>query len=170
MATAPMFRDAFAHHAWATEQLIDFCGRLTPEQLVAPAAGTYGSILETLQHLVQSDSWYLSRFSDRPGLSDDDASRMGLDEVRAAFTAHAEGWAEVLDRESDPDREMVQREGEWIVHTPVGVRLAQVVHHGSDHRSQVCTALTSLGHEPPEFDLWAYAGATGREYGEKAPG
>ena len=42
-----------------------------------------------------------------------------------------------------------------------GIRLAQVVHHGSDHRSQICTALTELGHEPPEFDVWAYGETVG---------
>lgn len=167
MASAPIFSDAFAHHVWATEQLIDVCAGLTSEQLATPAPGTYGPILETLQHLVQSDSWYLSQFADRPGLTDDDAARMGLDALRAAITANGAAWAEVLDREDDPDREIVARDGEWVVHTAVGVQLAQVVHHGTDHRSQVCTALTSLGHEPPEFDLWAYATATGREHGEK---
>ena len=38
----------------------------------------------------------------------------------------------------------------------IGIRLAQVLHHGSDHRSQISTALTTLGHAPPEFDVWAY--------------
>ena len=46
-----------------------------------------------------------------------------------------------------------------------GLDLAQVLHHGTDHRSQVCTALTSFGIEPPEIDLWAYGEATGRTRG-----
>ena len=50
----------------------------------------------------------------------------------------------------------------WRFHAPTGFRLAQVVHHGTDHRSQVCTALTSLGVEPPAIDLWAYGEGTGR--------
>jgi uncharacterized damage-inducible protein DinB len=162
-----MLNDAFAHHAWATQQLIDVCTALTPEQLATPAPGTYGPILETLQHLVQSDSWYLSFFTDRPGLSDDEAERMDLHELRAVITADATAWAEVIAREDDPDREIVERDGGWVLSSPVGVRLAQVIHHGSDHRSQVCTALTSLGHEPPEFDVWAYARAAGREHGEQ---
>jgi uncharacterized damage-inducible protein DinB len=36
-----------------------------------------------------------------------------------------------------------------------------VVHHGTDHRSQVCTALTRLGVEPPEIDVWAWAWSRG---------
>jgi uncharacterized damage-inducible protein DinB len=159
--------DAFAHHAWATEQLIDVCAGLPAEQLATPAPGTYGPILETLRHLVQSDSWYLSFFTGRPGLTDDEAARMELHDLRAVISADGAAWAEVLAGEDDPDREIVERDGGWVVRSPVGVRLAQVVHHGSDHRSQVCTALTSLGHEPPEFDVWAYARATGRERGEE---
>jgi uncharacterized damage-inducible protein DinB len=37
------------------------------------------------------------------------------------------------------------------------VRLAQVVHHGTDHRSQIATALTTLGVTPPEMDVWEWA-------------
>ena len=36
------------------------------------------------------------------------------------------------------------------------------IHHGTDHRSQVCTALTSLGIEPPAIDAWDYAEQGGR--------
>ena len=39
----------------------------------------------------------------------------------------------------------------------MGIRLAQALHHGTDHRSQICTALTTLGVEPPEIDVWAFA-------------
>jgi uncharacterized damage-inducible protein DinB len=47
-------------------------------------------------------------------------------------------------------------------HAPAGVRLAQVIHHGTDHRSQVCTGLTALGITPPEIDVWDYARSQGR--------
>jgi len=61
---------------------------------------------------------------------------------------------------------MVERGDGWDFHAPTGFRLAQVIHHGSDHRSQICTGLTSLGIEPPEIDLWAYGEATGRTWSE----
>jgi uncharacterized damage-inducible protein DinB len=47
--------DAFAHHNWATQRVIDACAALTPEQLATPAPGTYGSIIDTLRHLVGAD-------------------------------------------------------------------------------------------------------------------
>jgi uncharacterized damage-inducible protein DinB len=52
----------------------------------------------------------------------------------------------------------------------MGVRLAQALHHGTDHRSQICTALTSLGVEPPGIDVWEYGSATGRVVDRPAGG
>jgi hypothetical protein len=47
-------------------------------------------------------------------------------------------------------------------HAPLGIRLAQAIHHGSDDRSQVCTARTALGIEPPALDAWDHADQQGR--------
>jgi uncharacterized damage-inducible protein DinB len=51
---------------------------------------------------------------------------------------------------------------------PVGFRLAQALHHGTDHRSQISTALTTLGVEPPAIDVWHFGLAT-RRIVEKMP-
>ena len=156
--------DAFAHHIWATERLIDECGALTAEQLQTPAPGTYGPILGTLRHLVSADAWYLSFFSDKAARVDD-KDETSLADLRSAFTSNGELWMELLAGEPDPDADVMEIDGGWELHSPMSLRLAQVVHHGTDHRSQICTALTSLGLTPPEIDLWAYARATGRERG-----
>jgi hypothetical protein len=47
--------DAFAHHVWATLRLLDVCQELGPEQLETAVPGTYGSILDTMRHLVAAD-------------------------------------------------------------------------------------------------------------------
>lgn len=160
--------DAFAHHTWATERLIDGCASLTPEQLTTPAPGTYGPIIATLRHLVASDRWNLSFFRDGTEPIDETAD-LSLDELRSAIADNGAAWAELLAGGLDPDADTVEIDDAWEVRDPVPVRLAQVLHHGSDHRSQVCTALTSLGVTPPEIDLWAYARETGRERGVRLP-
>jgi uncharacterized damage-inducible protein DinB len=91
-----------------------------------------------------------------------DEETAGLAELREGARRSAAGWVELLAGEVDPDEMTVRRPEEWEFHAPLGVRLAQAIHHGTDHRSQVCTALTSLGSEPPEIDLWAWAEQTGR--------
>ncbi len=161
-----LLQDAFAHHVWATDQLLATCEGLSPEQLASAAPGTYGSIGETLRHLVASDAWYLTFFSKQVARIDEE-SDVDLAELQSAFRKNGATWMEVLGDDLDPDTDIEEVDGKWRVRSPIGVRLAQVVHHGTDHRSHVCSALTILGIAPPEIDVWAYARATGRERAEE---
>jgi uncharacterized damage-inducible protein DinB len=162
--------DAFAHHVWATRRVIDACEPLAPEQLEATAPGTYGSIIGTLRHLVGADSSYLFRLSGErfAQIEDEEEERMGLAELRAAMELNGTRWQEVLAEEIDPDELILVRQDDGAEFgAPKGVRIAQVIHHGTDHRSQVCTILTTLGIEPPAIDVWDYGDAAARNV-EKA--
>ena len=55
--TTSILTDAFGHHIWANQLILDACAALTPEQLATPVPGTYGSIETTLRHLIQADSF-----------------------------------------------------------------------------------------------------------------
>jgi len=163
--TRPLMGDAFDHNTWATLRLIDACAELTPEQLETTVPGTFGTIIGTFRHIVGADSWYRFRLlGDRfPRITDEEEERMDLAQLRAAAEEIGTSWPELLARELDPDEVVsVVRDDGSATHSPVGIRIAQVVHHGTDHRSQICTALTQLGIEPPEIDLWAYGVASGR--------
>ena len=158
----PLLEDAFAHHVWATLRLIDACLALTAEQLETGVPGTYGSILETIRHLVGADSSYLFALTGG-GVAAIDEDRMDLPELRAAMEANGPAWAQLLVGDLDPDAVVVRyRDDGSESHAPMGIRLAQALHHGTDHRSQVCTALTALGVEPPAIDAWDYAWAEDR--------
>lgn len=160
--TASLLGDAFAHHTWATFQVMDACDALSPEQLEITAPGTYGSILETMRHIVGSDSWYLHRLSGERYPTIEEAE-MDLVELRAAMERNADAWPEILAADPDPDEFLeVRRDDGSGYRAAKGIRLAQVLHHGTDHRSQVCTALTVLGIEPPEIGVWEYGDAVGR--------
>ena len=153
--------DAFRHHAWANDRVLEACAALSPEQLTTPAPGTYGPIIDTLRHIVGSNNWYLWVITDG-GVDRIDEDAMDIAELRAAARATAQGWEELLAGELDPDADIARTEDGWEFHAPLGLRLAQVIHHGTDHRSQICTAMTSLGLEPPLIDLWDWGEATGR--------
>ena len=158
-----LLEDSFAHHVWATERILDACSALTPEQLTTPAPGTYGPIIDTLRHLGSADAWYLSFFrADGIAPIDEEDVSLDLAALRSAMASNGALWMEVLASDLDADRDLVEHGDGWDFHAPTGLRLAQVIQHGTDHRSQVCTALTSLGLTPPEIDLWAYGEATGR--------
>ena len=88
---------------------------------------------------------------------------MSLADLRAAMERHAAAWPDVTAANPDPDEVIeVRRDDGSGYRATKGVRLAQVIHHGSDHRSQICTALTTLGIEPPEIGVWEYADTVGR--------
>ncbi|HSK93176.1 MAG TPA: DinB family protein [Candidatus Angelobacter sp.] len=152
-----LLADAFEHHVWATLRLIDACADLTAEQLATAVPGTYGSILDTLRHTVGADCSYLALLSNGAREEVEEAS-LDLPALRAAMAENEPIWAALLADEPDPAVEVVRRRDDGSESgAPMGVRLAQAVHHGTDHRSQVCTALTELGIEPPEIDVWAWA-------------
>src|SRR5688572_9573509 len=161
---------AFAHHVWATSRVIDACLDLSNEELETRVLGTRGPIVETLRHLVLSDAFDLFTLNGDRAF-DIDEELVSLAEARVIMERNGSGWAEYLSRSLDPD-EMVHEVDEtdgfqrWA---PVGFRLAGVLEHGTDHRSQVCTALTSLGVEPPRIDVFDFGLEAGRIV-EKMPG
>ena len=154
--------DAFEHHVWATLQLVDACTALSPDQLGSGVPGTYGSILETMRHLVGADASYLFILTDgrRPAVGE---TEMGLPRLRKVMEDDGAAWTSFLALDIDPDRVVVRHRDDGSEgHAPLGIRLAQALHHGTDHRSQICTALTTLGIEPPPIDVWDFAEQGGR--------
>ena len=160
--SASLLGDAFAHHVWATVRLMDACLELTEDQLTSVVPGTFGSILATQRHLVGSDASYL--FVIGGGKSPlIDEENMSLPELRESMQGHESAWSRLLAQDLDPAAPVVRhRDDGSESHAPLGIRLAQALHHGSDHRSQICTVLTTLGIEPPAIDVWDFGEHEGR--------
>ena len=154
--------DAFGHHVWASKLLLDACRPLTAEQLATTVPGTYGSLIDTLRHLVGGDAGYLNLLTNGEVAEIDEAS-LDVPALRAEMDLVDRAWTAFLARDLDLDADVVRhREDGSESFAPMSVRLAQVVHHGTDHRSQVATALTTLGIQPPDMDVWAFAQSQGR--------
>ncbi|HEX6030993.1 MAG TPA: DinB family protein [Tepidiformaceae bacterium] len=164
---------AFAHHAWATERLIDACSSLSAEQLATDVPDGFGSVLRTLQHVVGSDAFDLAIVAGK-SLETADTKQMGLSELRAESEATARGWvaflatapaAAAMIREVDPD-DGYQRDA------PLGIRLVGALEHGMEHRGQISSGLKMLGIEPPRigvFDFGLERGVVVEVYPEDGP-
>ena len=166
---APLLDDAFGHHVWATIRLLDACAGLDDAQLATAVRGTYGSILDTLRHLVDGDVFYLDVLrGGAPESFDKDSSNIPT--LRAVMEAHDAAWHGLVAGDLDPAAVVVEYEDSgYETHAPLGVRLAQALYHGTDHRSQVCTALTALGIEPPGIEVWDFAQRDGRMFTIASP-
>jgi uncharacterized damage-inducible protein DinB len=161
--TKSLMEDAFAHHLWATLRLVDACLALSPDKLETTVPGTYGSIIQTLRHCIGSDAWDLSvATGDRACIIDEDD--MQLSELRAAMESNGPGWSRLLAQDLDPDVVLTEVDDDdgYTRTIAMGIELAAVLQHGTDHRSQVCTALTALGVEPPRIDVVNYGMQAGR--------
>lgn len=165
--------DPLRQNSWATGQLLELCRGLTRAQLDASAPGNYGTILETLQHILGAEDRYRSRLTGtdspwprRPEEIEDLGELSRMNEDVAGF------WDELASNPFDPERtirfsyadpdpEDVGKEFD----VKAGVLVAQAINHGNEHRAQIFTILTTIGVEAPELSGWTYGRATGR-FGE----
>ena len=156
--------DLARHNAWATGQVLAFCRELDGSTLEATVPGTYGTISETLRHMIDAEASYLVRLTGAwpaPPWRGDDA--VGLDVLAERAAVLATTLERFLAGDWDSERlgEARGDEGE-VFAVPAGVFLTQVLHHANEHRAHVCTILGALGHEPPDVSAWGYARVTGR--------
>lgn len=151
----------FRQNEWANLRIIDACRGLTDEQLDVEVPGTYGSIRRTLQHIVSSEGSYAFRLGHEPSprLMWDDPWP-GLDELVEYVTATADGLAAAATEPSDRIVRVGGDDEEYDVEA--GVILIQAFHHGTDHRSQISTILTTLGVEAPDHSSWDWGLDVGR--------
>lgn len=148
------------HEVWADLRLLEFCGTLTPEQLRWTAPGTYGAVHNTLQHIVRAQRGYLWRLTGEQGPVDlprDDERLVPLDELVRQERRIGERAEALLSQPFDPARVIEVSDGT----ATAGIVLAQLIHHGSDHRAHVGTILGANGVAAPWLDVWAYGHASG---------
>ena len=165
-----LMQPAFAHHTWATTRVVEACFGLDDEQLQTNVPGTRGPIIETLRHVIYGDAGYLYYLT-HDGSFDVDLDAASLGELREAAERFGAAWQSYLAQPLDPDqmvKEVDESDGFERL-APIGLRLAAALQHGTDHRSQISTALTTLGMQPPTIDVWQFGIATGRTV-EMMPG
>ena len=156
-----MLTTLFAHNAWSNLKLLHFCEGLSDEQLDATAIGCFGTIRDTLLHIVGSEVSYVERVNGKlpakpltrgqfPGFEMlKDAARWASDELlQLALSARNDS----IVRQRTPKR--------FIEYTLASL-VVQAVNHSTEHRTQVSAIITQLGMEPPDMSGWNYMEETG---------
>ncbi len=156
----------FRHNTWANLRLLDFCARLSDEQLDTGGVGVYGTISATLLHIVRAEVGYVHRVNGKwpaeevpedpfPGFRvlKDTVRWSGEELPQLALAARAE----TLVRETEP--------GDPVGYEfPLSGLLFQAINHATEHRAQISAIITQLGIEPPEMDGWVYMEETGQAH------
>jgi uncharacterized damage-inducible protein DinB len=147
----------FQHHKWSNLTLIDFCADLSADTLELSVPGTFGGVRQTLVHVIANEEHYLSFFPGS-GITQTVQQRgafQGFPVLRAAAERTADAFINQARTLPNDASWQVEYEGETITVDPA-FPLIQAIHHGTEHRSQIRTILSTHGFAPPEIDGWTY--------------
>jgi uncharacterized damage-inducible protein DinB len=149
--------EAFQHNNWATLALIRHLQALPAAAQAATSAGVYGEVLATLSHLMAADDRYLLDLEGvprQPRTTPDET--VPLDVLAERLRDHTVRWRMILARVGEIDVTLPARVDRPELPHATNLLIAQALHHGTDHRTQICTALAVNGFETPDLDVWAY--------------
>ncbi len=157
-SSSDALRAMFDFHRWATEGLIDHLAELPKKRLDDAIPGTYGSIQQTLTHLLDADGRYLTRLRDPSPPPRVEREGVPLDQLRSELREHAERWEQALvDLDAGTlDAAVLGAEDYPDTRPAEAMLLIQAIHHGNDHRTQIWSTLGAAGEEVPELDGWEY--------------
>jgi uncharacterized damage-inducible protein DinB len=147
----------FSHNLWANVRILEQCAELTSEQLDATISGAFGSIRDTLQHVVTSEQSYFYRIrTGQPLQRPEDAPPLTITEMLESVRTSGAGLIEWAPKVQADDTVQVDWEDGTLREVPKAIYLTQVINHATEHRAQIMAILTQLGIQPPDLDSWSY--------------
>jgi uncharacterized damage-inducible protein DinB len=150
----------FDYGYWANKQLFGVLSHLSEEQFTQPVAGSYGSVRNTMVHILSAEWGWLDRCGGtrRGGALDasDYRTVASLVERWQQVEGYVREFLSTL-RDQDLDRTVAFAIGGGPKQT---MRLGQLMHHSANHavhhRGQVALLLRILGYAPGNFDILFY--------------
>ena len=145
---------------WANKHVFQVLSELPASDFTKPVAGSYGSIRNTLVHVMSAEWGWLDRCGGHergPSINADDFPDVAS--VVAAWTK-VEGYVrdflvtlrdedlgQIIEFSIGSGKKRAMRMGELLHHSTV---------HAVHHRGQVALLLRQLGHTPGNFDILFY--------------
>jgi len=152
--------ELFRHNRWANIRLLEACRGLSPQQLEGSAIGTYGSIRDTLRHIVAAEERYLSLLTGTPVENPLPPGIFpGVEELLRRSRRSGEALAGLAAQVRPAEEIRTTSAGKESTEQAATV-LIQAINHATEHRGQVATVMTQHGITPPVIDGWAYAERT----------
>jgi uncharacterized damage-inducible protein DinB len=150
----------FDYGYWADKKLFEVLSQLTPEQFTQSVAGSYGSVRNTLVHILSAEWGWL----DRCGGASRGPALNAVD--YPTFESVRERWQQVEGYVRDFLSTLQDDDLDRTIEFALGggptrkMRLGELMHHaaihGVHHRGQVSLLLRCLGYTPGNFDILFY--------------
>lgn len=164
------------HMAWANQEIFTQVAAMPDEALDAYAVNPEWTAREIMRHIASSATWYGYRLLDRTQLTDEDKSawKAKLAETEIPPTTMKE-MPILLERLAKADAVLLAAAQEpegFIVHTMDGrtvnrarsTIISQSIHHATEHRAQLVSALEVkgfVGINLDDYDVWYYSDTIG---------
>jgi uncharacterized damage-inducible protein DinB len=147
----------YAYNAWADQRTVAACEALTTDQFLEPLGGSFGSVRNTLAHIMDVEWLYIERWHGRsPSGFPKPENYPDLAHIKdrwASINVDIDQFLrELTNKRLTEITEFRTTKGILYRH-PLWQVMQHVVNHGTYHRGQVATLLRQLGVTPHATDL-----------------
>jgi uncharacterized damage-inducible protein DinB len=153
------FLEFILYNNWANQQVWQACQNLSEDQLAALIPGAYGTIRDTLGHIIRSEAHYLSLLTGNcPQPLFQWEARPDLAEMAAYANQVGEALVDMAQHTLPTDPVVEEVEGKQYHYLALAVFI-QIINHGIEHRTNITTILNQGLQTPPQVDGWGYLNA-----------
>lgn len=144
------------YNNWANAQILAACEKLATGQLAATAPGTYGTIRDTLEHIIRAEADYVGRLTgNRPQPSFKWGDQPTVAELSTFADQVAGALLDAVQR-IPPTHIVHEEEDGQFLDYQARFLFIQAINHGIEHRTNITTILSGRGLPAPEVDGWSY--------------
>ena len=147
------------YNNWANQQVLEACRQLPQEQLAAAMPGSYGTIRDTLEHIIRGEAFYVWLLTgQRPQPPFQWEAKPSVDEMREYAIQVGNALVEAINQVRPTDMIYEEDQGKKFRYQAQAIFI-QIINHGVEHRTNITTILSAGQHKPPEVDGWGYLSA-----------
>ena len=160
MTSATDLRTQYGYNDWANEKILAVVSQLTQEEFTQPVSGSYGSVRNTLVHILSAEWGWLDRCGGHPrGPALQAADYPNLTTLLARWNeveTHRKAFLATL-----TDEDLARPISFTLPNIPTQtMKLGELLHHAAihavHHRGQIALLLRALGKTPGNFDILFY--------------
>ena len=153
------FMDFILYNNWANQQVLQACRNLSEDQLAEVIPGAYGTIRDTLEHLIRSEEYYLQLLTgSRPQAPFKWGAGPSLDAMSAYNAQVGKALVDMAQR-TLPSDDVAEEDNGKVYHYHALAVFIQIINHGVEHRTNITTILNQGKQTPPGVDGWGYLSA-----------
>jgi uncharacterized damage-inducible protein DinB len=144
------------YNNWANQQVLTACQELSPGELAAGIPGGYGSVFDTLRHIIEGEAFYVELLTGaRPKPPFQWEAGPDFSAIKEYAAQVGGALIETIQRVRPADLVLEEDGGQIFQYQALAVFI-QIINHGVEHRTNITTVLNNGQRKPPEVDGWGY--------------